>query len=74
MNKGQALVRVDPTQLQSSQEAQWAATQGSLNDVANARNAVAFFFNPSFGKRDEDFDVYAKILAEMIEFLYLRRR
>ena len=41
VNKGQPLVRVDPTQLQSSQEAQWAATQASLNDVANARNAVA---------------------------------
>src|SRR5438128_2842367 len=37
----QALVRVDPTQLQSSQEAQWAATQASLNDVQNSRNAVA---------------------------------
>jgi len=41
VTKGQALVRVDPTQLQSSQEAQWAATQASLNDVTNARNAVA---------------------------------
>src|SRR5205085_6708196 len=41
VKKGQALVRVDPTQLQSSQEAQFAATQASLNDVANARNAVA---------------------------------
>ena len=41
VKKGQALVRIDPTQLQSSQEAQWAATQASLNDVANARNAVA---------------------------------
>src|SRR6184192_56177 len=40
VNKGQALVRIDPTQLQSSQEAQWAATQASLNDVQNARNAV----------------------------------
>ncbi len=40
VTKGQALVRVDPTQLQSSQEAQWAATQASLSDVANARNAV----------------------------------
>src|SRR5215510_9749034 len=40
VNKGQALVRVDPTQLQSSQEAQWALTQAALNDVANARNAV----------------------------------
>jgi HlyD family secretion protein len=41
VTKGQALVRVDPTQLQSSQEAQWAITQASLNDVTNARNAVA---------------------------------
>ena len=41
VKKNQALVRVDPTQLQSSQEAQWAATQASLNDVTNARNAVA---------------------------------
>jgi HlyD family secretion protein len=40
VKKGQSLVRVDPTQLQSSQEAQWAATQASLNDVQNARNAV----------------------------------
>src|SRR5947208_7996153 len=41
VKKNQALVRVDPTQLQSSQEDQWAATQASLNDVSNARNAVA---------------------------------
>src|SRR2546423_1117575 len=41
VKKGQALVRVDPTQLQSSQEAQWAATQASLSDVQNSRNAVA---------------------------------
>src|SRR5947208_8635245 len=41
VKQNQALVRVDPTQLQSSQEAQWAATQESLNDVSNARNAVA---------------------------------
>jgi HlyD family secretion protein len=41
VKKGQPLVRVDPTQLQSSQEAQWAATQASINDVQNARNAVA---------------------------------
>lgn len=41
VKKNQALVRVDPTQLQSSQEAQWAATQASINDVSNARNAVA---------------------------------
>jgi HlyD family secretion protein len=41
VNKGQALVRIDPTQLQSSQEAQFAATQASINDVQNARNGVA---------------------------------
>jgi hypothetical protein len=40
----------------------------------NARSALAFFFPPGFGKRDEDVDVYARILAEMIEFLYLRRK
>src|SRR5215217_4857561 len=40
VTKGKPLVRVDPKQLQSSQEAQWAATQASLNDVQNARNAV----------------------------------
>ena len=41
VKKGQQLVRVDPTQLQSSQEAQFAATQASINDVQNARSAVA---------------------------------
>src|SRR5881227_861227 len=41
VKKNQSLVRVDPTQLQSSQEAQWAFTQATLNDVQNARNAVA---------------------------------
>ena len=40
VSKGKPLVRIDPTQLQSSQEAQWAATQASINDVQNARNAV----------------------------------
>ena len=40
VTKGKPLVRIDPTQLQSTQEAQWAATQASLNDVQNARNAV----------------------------------
>src|ERR1700752_1012201 len=40
VTKGKPLVRLDPTQLHSSQEAQWAATQASLNDVQNARNAV----------------------------------
>jgi HlyD family secretion protein len=39
--QGKPLVRVDPTQLQSSQEAQWAAAQGAMNDIQNARNAVA---------------------------------
>ena len=40
VTKGKPLVRIDPTQLQSNQEAQWAATQASLNDVQNARNQV----------------------------------
>ncbi len=40
VTKGKPLVRLDPTQLQSNQEAQWAATQASLSDVQNARNAV----------------------------------
>ena len=40
VSKGKPLVRIDPTELQSSQEAQWAATQASLNEVQNARNAV----------------------------------
>ncbi len=39
--QGKPLVRVDPTQLQSSQEAQFAATQAALNDIQSARNAVA---------------------------------
>lgn len=39
--EGKPLVRIDPTQLQSNQEAQWAAAQASLNDVQSARNAVA---------------------------------
>src|SRR5881396_492116 len=39
--KGKPLARIDPTQLQSNQEAQWAAAQASLNDVQNARTAVA---------------------------------
>src|ERR1051325_4976564 len=38
--KGKPLVRIDPTQLQSNQEVQWAAAQGAINDVQNARNAV----------------------------------
>src|SRR5438132_4456620 len=40
VKKGTPLVRIDPTQLQSNQEAQWAATQASINDVQNARTAV----------------------------------
>ncbi len=40
VTKGQPLVRLDPTQLQSSQEAQLAASQGALNDVQNARTQV----------------------------------
>ena len=38
---GKPLVRIDPTQLQSNQEAQWAAAQASMNDVQSARNAVS---------------------------------
>src|ERR1700716_2413911 len=41
VTKGQSLVRIDPTQLQSNQEAQFAATQASMNDVQSARNGVA---------------------------------
>src|SRR6185369_3262236 len=39
--QGKPLVRVDPTQLQSSQEAQWAAAQQAMNDIQSARSAVA---------------------------------
>ncbi|CAN5890955.1 efflux RND transporter periplasmic adaptor subunit [soil metagenome] len=39
--QGKPLVRIDPTQLQSNQEAQWAAAQASMNDVQSARNAVS---------------------------------
>src|SRR6266480_479146 len=38
---GKPLVRVDPTQLQSSQEAQWAAAQQAVNEIQSARNAVS---------------------------------
>src|SRR5437016_14078141 len=38
VTKGKPLVRIDPTQLQSNQEAQWAAAHASVNDVQNARN------------------------------------
>lgn len=41
VTQGKPLVRIDPTQLQSSQEAQWAAAQQAINDVQSARNAVA---------------------------------
>ena len=41
VTKNQPLVRIDPTQLQSSQEAQFAATQASINDVQSSRNGVA---------------------------------
>ena len=41
VTQGKPLVRVDPTQLQSSQEAQWAAAQQAINDIQSARNAVA---------------------------------
>ena len=41
VTQGKPLVRVDPTQLQSSQEAQWAAAQQAINDIQSARNSVA---------------------------------
>ncbi|HEV2883241.1 MAG TPA: efflux RND transporter periplasmic adaptor subunit [Pyrinomonadaceae bacterium] len=41
VTRGKLLVRIDPTQLQSGQEAQWAAAQASMSDVQSARNAVA---------------------------------
>src|SRR6476469_4634525 len=41
VTQGKPLVRVDPTQLQSSQEAQFAAAQQAINDIQSARNAVA---------------------------------
>lgn len=40
VTKGQPLVRLDPTQLQSSQDAQLAAAQAALNDVQNARTQI----------------------------------
>lgn len=39
----------------------------------HAQAAITFFFNPSFGRRPEDFDVYARILGEMVEFLCAQR-
>ncbi|MCI0349931.1 MAG: efflux RND transporter periplasmic adaptor subunit, partial [Acidobacteriales bacterium] len=41
VTQGKPLVRIDPTQLQSNQEAQWAAAQQAINDVQSARNAVS---------------------------------
>src|ERR671938_126644 len=38
---GQALVRVDPTQLESSAEAQAAQAQAAISDVQNAQAALA---------------------------------
>ncbi|HEX7999139.1 MAG TPA: efflux RND transporter periplasmic adaptor subunit [Pyrinomonadaceae bacterium] len=40
VTKGQALVRLDPTQLQSNQQAQAAAAQAAISDVQNARTQV----------------------------------
>src|ERR671917_487158 len=40
VTKGQPLVRLDPTQLQSQQEAQAAGVQMAVSDVASARTAV----------------------------------
>jgi hypothetical protein len=40
----------------------------------NARNAAAIFVPSAFGKKPENIDAYGRILGELIEFLYLRRR
>ncbi|HVF51810.1 MAG TPA: efflux RND transporter periplasmic adaptor subunit [Pyrinomonadaceae bacterium] len=40
VTKGQPLVRLDPTQLQTQQEAQAAGVQVAISDVQNARSAV----------------------------------
>lgn len=40
VKKGQPLVRLDPTQLQSQQEAQFAGVQAAISDVQNARSQV----------------------------------
>lgn len=40
VTKGQPLVKLDPTQLQSAQEAQAAGVQVAISDVQNARTAV----------------------------------
>jgi FecR-like protein len=40
----------------------------------NARNAIAFFLSPAFGKRAEEVEAYAKIVSELIEYLYPRRK
>ena len=40
VTKGQPLLRLDPTQLQSQQEAQAAGVQASISDVQNARAQV----------------------------------
>src|SRR5918912_2849869 len=40
VTKGQPLVRLDPTQLQSNQQAQAAALQAAISDTQNARTQV----------------------------------
>ncbi|HEY6187491.1 MAG TPA: efflux RND transporter periplasmic adaptor subunit [Pyrinomonadaceae bacterium] len=40
VTKGQPLVRLDPTQLQSNQQAQAAAAQAAISDVQSARQSV----------------------------------
>ena len=40
VTKGKPLLRIDPTQLQSSQEAAMASTQAALSDVQSARTQV----------------------------------
>lgn len=40
VQRGQPLVRLDPTQLQSAQEAQFAGVQAALSDVQSARTQI----------------------------------
>lgn len=40
----------------------------------HSQNAIAFFFNLSFGRHPEDLDAYVRIFTEMTEFLWQQRR
>jgi hypothetical protein len=40
----------------------------------HSQNALAIFFPLSFGRHADDFDAYSKIFAELLEWLYQRKR